>query len=78
MLCFSRTFKVIFDLVLIKFLAKYMDRPMHFFGGIGFFTLVIGFLSGLVAVLLKVFDVRDFIQTPLPVLRLHSFLLTAS
>ena len=31
----SRTFRVFFDLMTIRFLLKYMSRPMHFFGTIG-------------------------------------------
>ena len=31
----SRTVRVFFDLITIRFLLKYMMRPLHFFGGIG-------------------------------------------
>ena len=31
----SRTIRVFFDLITIRFLLKYMMRPLHFFGGIG-------------------------------------------
>ncbi len=31
----SRTFRVFFDLLTIRFLLKYMTRPLHFFGTIG-------------------------------------------
>jgi len=31
----SRTFRVFFDLMTIRFLLKYMTRPLHFFGGLG-------------------------------------------
>ncbi len=31
----SRTFRVLFDLLTIRFLLKYMTRPLHFFGTIG-------------------------------------------
>lgn len=31
----GRTFRVLFDILTIKFLLKYMTRPMHFFGSIG-------------------------------------------
>jgi len=31
----SRTFRVFFDLITIRFLLKYMSRPLHFFGGFG-------------------------------------------
>jgi glycosyltransferase involved in cell wall biosynthesis len=38
----SRTFRVFFDLLTIRFLLKYMTRPLHFFGSVG----SIGVLSG--------------------------------
>ncbi|MEA2715120.1 MAG: hypothetical protein QOG91_148 [Candidatus Parcubacteria bacterium] len=63
----SRTFKVLLDLVVVKFLAKYMDRPMHFFGGIGFISLGLGLLAGLIAIYLKLAHIRDFVATPLPI-----------
>ncbi|HEX4155904.1 MAG TPA: glycosyltransferase family 2 protein [Acidobacteriaceae bacterium] len=31
----GRTFRVFFDLLTIRFLLKYMTRPLHFFGGLG-------------------------------------------
>src|SRR5260221_5524136 len=31
----GRTFRVLFDIVTIKFLLKYFTRPMHFFGAFG-------------------------------------------
>jgi glycosyltransferase involved in cell wall biosynthesis len=63
----SRTFRVLLDLVVLKFLSKYMNRPMHFFGGVGFIALFLGFCAGSLAVYLKIAHIRDFVATPLPV-----------
>ncbi len=38
----GRTFRVIFDLLTIRFLLNYMTRPLHLFGGVG----SLGVLSG--------------------------------
>jgi glycosyltransferase involved in cell wall biosynthesis len=38
----SRTFRVFFDLLTIRFLLRYMTRPLHFFGGIGALGMVTG------------------------------------
>src|SRR6202522_853919 len=38
----GRTFRVFFDLMTIRFLYKYMSRPLHFFGGFGTLAIVIG------------------------------------
>lgn len=64
----SRTFRVILDLIVVKFLFKYMNRPIHFFGGIGFFSLFLGFVAGLAAILLRFLKGIHLIQTPLPIL----------
>lgn len=63
----SRTFRVILDLILIKFLSKYMNRPIHFFGGIGFVALFLGFVAGTSSVILKIIHYKDFVETPLPI-----------
>jgi glycosyltransferase involved in cell wall biosynthesis len=31
----SRTFRVMFDILTIRFIVRYLSRPLHFFGGIG-------------------------------------------
>jgi len=38
----SRTFGVFFDLLTIRFLLKHMNRPMHFFGGLGMTSILAG------------------------------------
>jgi len=63
----SRTFRVILDLIVVKFLFKYMDRPIHFFGGIGFISLAVGLFSGFLALFLRLFYNIHLIQTPLPI-----------
>ncbi len=61
-----RTFKVILDLIVVKFLSKYIDKPIHFFGKIGFWSLFFSFLSGLYALYLKFIEAKSFISTPMP------------
>jgi hypothetical protein len=38
----GRTFRVLFDILTIKFLLKYFTRPMHFFGSLGLAGTVSG------------------------------------
>jgi glycosyltransferase involved in cell wall biosynthesis len=38
----GRTFGVFFDLLTIRFLLKYMNRPLHFFGGLGVLGILVG------------------------------------
>lgn len=63
----GRIFRVLLDLVVVKFLQKYMDKPMHFFGGVGFIVLFLGILAGLTAVGLRLFGILHLVETPLPV-----------
>lgn len=63
----ARVYRVILDLTVIKFLSKYMGRPMHFFGGIGFIVFSLGILSGLVAIGLRFLIDLHLVETPLPV-----------
>jgi glycosyltransferase involved in cell wall biosynthesis len=38
----SRTFRVFFDLMTIRFLLKYLSRPLHFFGSVGMISIFAG------------------------------------
>ena len=38
----GRTFRVLFDILTIKFLLKYFTRPMHFFGSLGLAGTTLG------------------------------------
>ena len=67
----SRTFKVVFDLMTIKFMATYQTKPLYMFGFAGLLTFAISFLCTVFAFLMKFASWphhADFIQTPLPVL----------
>lgn len=50
----SRTTRVISDLILMVFLKKYLQKPMHFFGNIGILTLGIGVLINFYMFVLKI------------------------
>ncbi|MEK6397611.1 MAG: glycosyltransferase, partial [Terriglobus sp.] len=49
----TRTFRVFFDLLTIRFLLKYMTRPLHFFGSFGAVSVLIGGLISFGLLLLK-------------------------
>src|SRR5262249_27858185 len=49
----SRTFRVFFDLLTIRFLLKYMTRPLHFFGCFGSLSIVTGWLFAAYLLVLK-------------------------
>lgn len=70
----SRTFKVVLDLVLIKFLDKYMQRPIHFFGGAGLLSFLVSFLSFGFSAYFKFTGQKDFVETPLPLITAMFFI----
>ena len=41
----SRTFRVFFDLITIRFLLRYLSRPLHFFGTFGMLSMLAGSAS---------------------------------
>jgi glycosyltransferase involved in cell wall biosynthesis len=49
----SRTFRVFFDLITIRFMLRYLTRPLHFFGTFGMLGIFTGSLIGLWMVVLK-------------------------
>jgi glycosyltransferase involved in cell wall biosynthesis len=69
----ERVVKVLLDLMVVKFLDSYAEKPMYVFGAAGFFSLFVSFIAGSSALYLKFFDHKSFIETPLPLL----FVMTA-
>ncbi len=63
-----RIFKVVLDLMVVKFLLSYSQKPIYVFGGTGFLMIFGAFLSGVYALYLKFFKGVSFILTPLPLL----------
>jgi len=65
----GRTFRVISDLVLMVFFRKYLQKPMHLFGTIGFVSFGIGLLINLYLLILKILG-HDIWGKPLLILGL--------
>ena len=69
----SRTLKVVFDLVTIKFMASYQTKPIYVFGSFGVLAFAVSFIAGLWALFLKFVEGVSFILTPLPILAIVMF-----
>src|SRR5687767_2298058 len=69
----SRTLKVVFDLMTIKFMASYQTKPIYVFGSFGMLAFFVSVVAGLYAIFLKLFHKADFVQTPLPILAIVMF-----
>ena len=67
----TRTFRVFFDLLTIRFLLRYLSRPLHFFGSVGMLSIFAG--SGLVFWL----GVEKFLRH-VPVMASHGPLMMAA
>jgi glycosyltransferase involved in cell wall biosynthesis len=52
----GRTFRVFFDLLTIRFLIKYMSRPLHFFGSFGAISILLGSIFSATLLGMKIFN----------------------
>ena len=70
----ERVAKVLLDLLVVKFLDVFSHRPMHVFGGCGFFSLLLSLLTFVWMLVLKLFYGVYFITTPLPLVIVVTFM----
>ncbi len=64
----KRTVKVALDLVVVKFIQAYFQKPIYVFGGFGLFSFLLSLLTFGGMIYFKYFGGKSFIQTPLPLL----------
>lgn len=70
----ERTFKVVLDLMVVKFLSRYLVKPIYVFGGFGAFCLASASVAFAYMLYLKFFEGVSMIVTPLPLLVAMLFL----
>ena len=70
----ERVVKVLLDLMVVKFLASYANKPIYVFGGFGLASIALSFVAGFLALFLKFFNGVSFVQTPLPLLVALAFI----
>ncbi len=73
----SRTFRVLFDILTIRFLLKYFTRPMHFFGAIGLLGTLSGSAMLAYCLVVKLFWQLDIIKEHGPMMIAGGLLLLA-
>ena len=61
----SRTWKVILDLITVKFLLSFSTKPIQLFGGWGLIAFLLSGFSGLAVILMKVIKKTDMTGNPL-------------
>jgi glycosyltransferase involved in cell wall biosynthesis len=72
---FERVFKVLLDLLVVKFLDRVANKPMYLFGGCAVFSLAVSGIAFLCMLYLKIFRDISFIMTPLPLMVVMTFMI---
>jgi len=60
----ARTWRVILDLITVKFLLSFSTKPIQLFGGLGFLSLTAALLTGLSVIYSKVLKNQDMTGNP--------------
>ena len=71
----NRIFKVMLDLMVVKFLDRYFVKPIYIFGGLGGIAILCSFVFLAMMIYWKVAEGVSMIQTPMPVLSAIAFLI---
>jgi glycosyltransferase involved in cell wall biosynthesis len=71
----ERIVKVVLDLMVVKFMHRYMVKPMYVFGGFGILALIAATLSFILMIGMRVFGGISMISTPLPLFVVMNFLI---
>ncbi len=74
----ARTWKVILDLITVKFLGSFSTKPIYIFGGLGALTTVGAILSGLMVLYQKFIASYHLAMNRNPLLVLTAMLITAT
>lgn len=72
----NRIIKVMLDLFVVEFLHRYSTKPIYVFGGFAILNICLGLFAFIFMVYLKFFGIADFIQTPLPLTIVFTFLIS--
>ena len=70
----ERIFKVVLDLLVVVFLRNFFAKPIYLFGGFGIASIILAFVTIILAIGLRIFLHISLIQTPLPLLSALLFL----
>ena len=73
----SRTVRVMFDLMTIRFLLRYMTRPLHFFGSIGAGGMLTGTALAMWLLVLKLFTGQPMMRAHGPIFVIAAVLILA-
>jgi len=74
----GRTFKVVLDLMTVKFLGSFSTKPIYVFGGLGGISAVLAILSGLMVIYQKFISPAQLAMNRNPLLILTAVLITTT
>ena len=72
----SRIMRVIIDLMLLAFLSEYSTKPIRFFGGLSVFSGVLGSVSAILLIYMKLAKHIDMTGNPLLIMCALFFMLS--
>ncbi|EMY26185.1 glycosyltransferase, group 2 family protein [Leptospira interrogans serovar Australis str. 200703203] len=72
----NRIIKVILDLFVVEFLHRYSTKPIYVFGGFAILNICLGLFAFIFMIYLKFSGIADFVQTPLPLTVIFTFLIS--
>ena len=64
----SRTIKVVLDIITVKFLLSYSQRPIQIFGVLGLFSSTVGFIMTAYLIIMRIFFRQPLSERPLFIL----------
>ncbi len=70
----SRTFRVLLDLITVKYMIQYLTSPMKLFGGMGLGCMLLGGLAGAATLGMKLWGGIDMTGNPLLMLTVFSMM----
>ena len=70
----ERVAKVVLDLIVVRFLDRYMVKPIYVFGGAGLVSILLSAISFLYMIYIKMVENVSFILTPLPLFSAMAFM----
>ena len=71
----ERILKVVLDLIVVRFLDRWIGRPIYIFGGFGALWFLVAAISAAYMFYLKIFENLSMILTPLPLLSAMSVMM---
>jgi len=72
----KRTFKVMLDLITVKFMGSYSTKPIYVFGGTGIVLFLLSIISGISVLAMKFFIGQSMVRNPLLLLTVMLIILS--